>query len=236
MTFAIAIVVLIIVIVSLRVAFTVLSQSHPTSSPSPKVAQTSTPTMTSTPAKPTPTISPISLNSTPYVPTFTVTLTNASYYTPTTYYTDPQTGATITKLGSFVNAENLTFTIENQSNTTFYNIRWTTAYMNYSNPIYGELNENFMNATVKSSSGLTTTWVATGIYGEFALSYENVYGYSFPSTTYNFESGATIDFQVQALNAHPQFEPASYFNGDMEEYYIIGEPSSWSQIQTIAIP
>jgi len=241
MTFAIAMVVLVIAIVSLGVAFIVLSQSHSTISPSPKVTPTPTPTLTPTPTTTATTPEPNNSNSTPSVPTFTVTLTNASYYVPTTYYTDPQTGANITKASYFVNAENLTFTIQNQPNVTFYDIRWTTPYMtnwdyvtgsyegNYMNPV-----EAVMNATVESSSGLNTTWVATGTYGEFSLSYENVYGYSFPS--FSFESGATIDFQVQALNASPQFELPSYFNGDNEQYSIIGEPSSWSQTQTITIP
>lgn len=176
---------------------------------------------------------------TPSVPTFTVTLTNASYSVPPTYYTDPQTGANITKPGYFVNEENLTFTIQNQPNVTFYVVRWTTPYMTAWNYIEGYYEGDAMNATLERSSGSTTNWVLTGTYGTFPI-YVNgslagtVYGYSFPfgSQSLNFESGAKIEFQVQASNGSP-----SYVSTILEEHFsIIGETSDWSNTQTITIP
>ncbi len=180
----------------------------------------------------------------PSVPAFTVTLTNASYYSPATYYTDPQTGANITVPGSFSNLENLTFTIQNQPTATFYVIRWTTPYTAGWNNIHSYYDGRVMNATLESSSGSTTTWVISGTYGSFLLYGENssqstsVNGYSFANSDeieLNFESGATIEFQVQAINGSPQYtDPYPYFAE--EQYYIIGGASDWSNTQTIAIP
>ncbi len=178
----------------------------------------------------------------PSVSTFAVTLTNASYYSPPTYYTDPQTGANITVAGSFVNLENLTFTIQNQHSVTFYVIRWTTPYMTGWNNIHGYYDGDVMNATLESSSGSTTTWVLTGTYGQFLVYGKNdqstmVEGYSFEFDDFslNFESGATIEFQVQAVYGSAQYaDPYPYF--DEEQYYIIGGASDWSSTQTIVIP
>jgi hypothetical protein len=176
---------------------------------------------------------------TPSVPTFTVTLTNASYSVPPTYYIDPQTGANITKLGYFVNEENLTFTIQNQPNVTFYIVRWTTPYMTGWNYVEGYYEGDTMNATLERSSGSTTSWVLTGTYGTFPI-YVNrslagtVYGYSFPfgSQSLNFESGAKIEFQVQASNGSP-----NYVSTILEEHFsITGETSDWSNTRTITIP
>jgi hypothetical protein len=176
---------------------------------------------------------------TPPVPTFTVTLTNASYSVPPTYYIDPQTGANITKAGYFVNDENLTFTIQNQPNVTFYFVRWTTPYMTGWNYIEGYYEGDVMNATLERTPGSTTNWVLTGTYGTFPI-YVNgnpintVYGYSFPFgfQSLNFESGAKIEFQVQASNGSPQIVPVIL----NEHFSIIGETSGWSNTQTITIP
>jgi hypothetical protein len=179
-----------------------------------------------------------SIHTLPSAPTVTVTLTNASYYLPTTYFTDPQTGANITKAGSFVNAENLTFTIQNQPNVTYYVIRWMTPHMNGWSNIEGNIDGFGMNATLASSSGSTTTWVLTGTYDTFLLysnegqSSTSVDGYSFVGYL-NLESGATIEFQVQACNGYPEFYAGI---GVGEGYSIIGEVSNWSNTQTITIP
>jgi hypothetical protein len=145
---------------------------------------------------------------------------------PTTYSTDPQTGANITNVGYFVNAENLTFTIQNQPNVTYYTIRWTTRYMSRWNNIDGDNSDGFgMNATIASSSGSTTTWVITSTGGySFAVS---------GNFNLNFESGATIEFQVQACDGSPQFYAGL---GIGEGYFIIGGASNWSNNQTITIP
>ena len=175
----------------------------------------------------------------PSVPTFTVTLINASYSVPPTYYTDPQTGAKITKPGYFVNEENLTFTIQNQPNVTFYVVRWTTPFMTGWNDIEGYYEGDVMNATLERASGSTTNWVLTGTYGTFPI-YVNgslintVNGYSFPFgfQSLNFESGAKIEFQVQASNGSPQYVPVIL----SEHFSIVGETSGWSNTQTITIP
>lgn len=176
---------------------------------------------------------------TPSVPTFTVTLTNASYSVPPTHYIDPQTGANITKPGYFVNEENLTFTIQNQPNVTFYVVRWTTPYMTAWNYIEGYYEGDVMNATLERTLGSTTNWVLTGTYGTFPV-YANgslintVYGYSFPFgfQSLNLESGAKIEFQIQASNGSPH-----YVSTILEEHFsIIDETSGWSNTQTITIP
>ena len=188
---------------------------------------------------PTPTPSPITLP----LPEFTVTLTNASYYSPTTYYTDPQTGANITVAGTFVNLENLTFTFQNQPDVTFYAIQWTTPYMTSWNFIYGHYDGRGMNATLELSLGSTTTWALSGTCGTFLLYGENsnqstvVNGYTFANSeiNLNFESGATVEFQAQAIYGIAHYaDPYPYF--DEEQYYINGEVSDWSRNQTVTIP
>ncbi len=172
-------------------------------------------------------------------PTFTVTLTNTSYSTPPSHYVDPQTGANITVPGSFVNQENLTFTIQNQPDVTYYIIRWTTPYMKSWSNIEGYIGGDPMNATVKGTSGSTTIWVLTGNSNTFPI-YENgslvdtVAGFSFPFgfQELNFENGAKIEFQVQASNGSP-----TYVSTILDEHFsIIGEISDWSSTQTITIP
>jgi|GEM_PF-1999459 len=172
-------------------------------------------------------------------PTFTVTLTNTSYSTPPSHYVDPQTGANITVPGSFVNQENLTFTIQNQPDVTYYIIRWTTPYMTNWNNIKGYFGGDPMNATVKETSSSTTNWVLTGTSNTFPI-YENDSlvdmgaGYSFPFgfQELNFETGAKIEFQVQASNGSPTYVSALFD----EHFSIIGEISDWSSTKTITIP
>lgn len=152
-------------------------------------------------------------------PTFTVSLTNTSYSVPTTFYTDPQTGANLTKAVFFANQENLTFTIQNQPDATYYVIQWTTPYMNNWNQIEGFISGDPMNATVQRTSGSTTQWALTGTNNTWPQ-YENgsivttVDGYSFPFgfTELDFESGAHIEFQVQATMVHLNMCPPFLVN------------------------
>jgi len=113
--------------------------------------------------------------------------------------------------------------------------------MNSWNYIYGDYNGWGMNATIAYSSGSTKTWILTGTYGSF-LVYTNAsqstmaYGYSFGVTDHsslNLESGATIEFQIQACDGDPQFYAEL---GIGEGYSIVGEVSNWSSTQTITIP
>ena len=172
-------------------------------------------------------------------PTFTVTLTNTSYSVPTTYYADPQTGANLSKAGFFVNQENLTFTIQNQPDATYYVIRWTTPYMNNWNQIEGFISGDPMNATVQRTSGSTTKWALIGNNNTWPI-YENgsvvttVDGYSFPFgfTELDFESGANIEFQVQASSGSPRYVSTIL----SEHFSVVGEISDWSNTQTITIP
>jgi len=187
------------------------------------------------------TVKPASAQSTNALsaPTFTVTLTNTSYAVPPSYYIDPQTGANITKVGYLVKQENLTFSIQNQPNITYYGIRWTTPYMKSWNFIEGFIGGDPMNATIQQSSGSTTTWALTGTSSTFPI-YDNgsfvntVDGYTFPFgfEELNFESGAQIEFQVQASNGSPIYVPTILD----EHFSVIGEVSDWSSTQTITIP
>jgi hypothetical protein len=172
-------------------------------------------------------------------PAFSVILTNASYSVPPVYYTDPQTGANITKAGYFVNQENLTFTIQNEPNVTYYVIRWTTPYIRGWNSIEGYFGGDPMNATIKRTTGSTTNWVLTGTNGSFPIYEHGIlvdtvvgYSFSFGFQSLNFESGAKIEFQVQASNGTPVYNSTIL----EERYSIIGEPSDWSNTQTITIP
>ena len=206
-------------------------KSTPISTPTP------TPTLPPTLTTPSTTPSPTSSNATPSIPTFTVTLTNTSYTVITTYYTDPQTGANITKAGYFVNAENLTFIIQNQPNVNYYLIRWTTPYAINWTYLYEAYP---VNATLAQSSGSETVWALSGTYGSFYISPSDwVNGYTFSaSPEFSFESNATIEFQVQALNG--QYGLVTDYNsqGDLISVYhdIFGPASAWSNTQTITIP
>ena len=206
-------------------------KSTPISTPTP------TPTLPPTLTTPSTTPSPTSSNATPSIPTFTVTLTNTSYTVITTYYTDPQTGANITKAGYFVNAENLTFIIQNQPNVNYYLIRWTTPYAINWTYLYEAYP---VNATLAQSSGSETVWALSGTYGSFYISPSDwVNGYTFSaSPEFSFESNATIEFQVQALNG--QYGLVTDYNsqGDLISVYhdIFGPASAWSQTQTVTIP
>ena len=206
-------------------------KSTPISTPTP------TPTLPPTLTTPSTTPSPTSSNATPSIPTFTVTLTNTSYTVITTYYTDPQTGANITKAGYFVNAENLTFIIQNQPNVNYYLIRWTTPYAINWTYLYEAYP---VNATLAQSSGSETVWALSGTYGSFYISPSDwVNGYTFSaSPEFSFESNATIEFQVQAVNG--QYGLVTDYNsqGDLISVYhdIFGPASAWSQTQTVTIP
>jgi len=236
-TVVIAIIALVLVVVGLGVAFIILSQSHPSSSPSPKETQTPTPTIATTPTTLTTTQAATSLNSTPSVPTFNVALTNTSYTVPATNYTDPQTGANITKAGYFVNAENLTFIIQNQPNVNYYLIRWTTPYATNWTYLYEAYP---VNATLAQSSDSETVWALSGTYGSFYISPSDwVNGYTFSaSPEFSFESNATIEFQVQAVKGQFGLVTAYNSQGDLISFYhdIFGPVSAWSQTQTVAIP
>lgn len=169
----------------------------------------------------------------PSTPTFTVTLTNTSYAVPTTYSTDPQTGAKITNAGYFVNRENLTFTIQNQPDATDYVIRYTTPYATGWSYIY----EEDFNGTLSKSSGGASTLTFSGTYGSFEIgeTQQMVQGYSFVSyyeRSFNFESGASIEFQVQAVNGYNKFEESLFGSHTA----LIGVTSEWSNSQTITIP
>ncbi len=189
----------------------------------PAFAQTPTPT-------PTPNLNTLCVPSTP---TFTITLTNTSYAVPTTYSTDPQTGAKITNAGYFVNRENLTFTIQNQPDATDYVIRYTTPYATGWSYIY----EEDFNGTLSKSSGGASTLTFSGTYGSFEIgeTQQMVQGYSFVSyyeRSFNFESGASIEFQVQAVNGYNKFEESLFGSHTA----LIGVTSEWSNSQTITIP
>jgi hypothetical protein len=229
----------IVLIVLLALVTVVAIESYLLFGKTPKTNQNSpspTPNPTST-STPTTTQAATSLNSTPSVPTFTVILTNTSYTVPTTYYTDPQTGANITKAGYFVNAENLTFIIQNQPNVNYYLIRWTTPYATNWTYLYEAYP---VNATLAQSSDSETVWALSGTYGSFYISPSDwVNGYTFSaSPEFSFESNATIEFQVQAVKGQFGLVTAYNSQGDLISFYhdIFGPVSAWSQTQTVAIP
>ena len=200
-------------------------------SPSPTPISTQQSTLTPQPNEASTTPSPTPLIA-PSTPTFTVTLTNTSYTVPTTYSTDPQTGATVTHPGYFVNQENLTFTIQNQPDTTNYVIRWTTPYATDWTYLEGEDFSIILNATIAQSSGSETVMALSGAYGSFTMypTNQEVYGYQFSFAS--LESGASIEFQVQAVNG----ESETFHMIFTQPTYLIGVASAWSQTQTITIP
>jgi hypothetical protein len=156
----------------------------------------------------------------PSVPTFSIKLVDRSYDVPTTYSTDPYTGASVTHSGYHVTNRTVDLVIKNQPFTSksdegwtisfFYNVRmkghygqdWQTLYYPTVTPMYAQENSE-------------TTVIS---FNEFA-------------------SDAIIDFQVQALVGYVhRISNGSATNIlDMYPWVFDGETSDWSNTQTLTM-
>jgi len=166
---------------------------------------------------------------TPPTPVFSVSTISRSYVVPTTYSTNPYTGANVTKLGYTVNTFNITFTVQNEPSVTCYELE----YKGHFSSQWGDsVWISPYNVTAFASSGsqsVITFWGnnATGFLGqspanEITLYYGGDWGINVPL-------GSKIDFRLQAVSGET---PIRLLIG----YEVLGNVSSWSAPVTATIP
>jgi hypothetical protein len=154
------------------------------------------------------------------VPTFTMSTETSSYEIPTTYSTDPYTGANVTNLGYTLVSYNVSITIQNSPQATAYmlgvkghdgsqwNIPWIDEY----------------NVTAFASTGSQTVMTlygdnnTSGQPNEIFLQYGGHWGINVPF-------GGLLDFRLQAVSGET---PIRVLFG----YEVLGNVSDWSSVQT----
>jgi hypothetical protein len=163
-------------------------------------------------------------------PSFTVKIIDGSYVAPTTYSTDPYTGATITHGGDTINSRNFTFTIQNVPKATYYLIENKGHYAAAWSPIYTW----GLNVTLPASSGSKTifTIVSTNL---IVTDYTpNTSSDNWGNYAFTLASGSQIDFRMQTVAGNQQNDPLYGYSANHP--IIVGNASPWSNTQTITIP
>lgn len=155
----------------------------------------------------------------PSIPDFTVQLVAHPYDVPTTYSVDPYTGENITHAGYHVENKTIDITIKNQPF------------------VWGENYTLYYNVRVKGHFG--GNW--TELYDAYSdnLPEQSTFTYTVVSCSANYQDGAEIDFQVQAIVGHhylryPQ-RPYLLIPNDPWIEYGVAEMSYWSDTQTLTI-
>jgi hypothetical protein len=168
-------------------------------------------------------------------PTFSVETPNATYQVPTTYSTDPYTGANITNQGYTVNSINITFTIQNEPNTSFYLLQYKGHYSTE----WRTLNKDGYNITTSVSSGLQTILTICGnnatnpITSATQISPPNQITFYYTNDwEINLALGSQMDFRLQAVSGSLHADPVYGANYQLA----VGNISNWSKTQTITIP
>jgi hypothetical protein len=168
---------------------------------------------------------------TPSTPIFNVKTTSGYYAVPTTYSTDPYTGATITNHGYTVNSINITFTIKNTSNTSFYLLQFKGHYISQWSTLY----EDGYNVTTFASSEPQTilTIFGTNSSGPIGQTPANeITLYFSDDWAINLALGSQIDFRLQAVSGSLYVSPLYGANHQLA----VGEASDWSNTQTVTLP
>jgi len=166
---------------------------------------------------------------TPPTPVFSFSTISRSYLVPTTYSTNPYTGANVTKTGYTVNTFNITFTVQNEPSVTCYELE----YKGHFSSQWGDsVWISDYNVTAFASSGshtIITFWGnnATGPTGqsppnEITLYYGDHWRTIVPL-------GSQIDFRWQAVSGET---PIRTLTG----YEVLGNVSSWSAPVTVTVP
>ena len=167
----------------------------------------------------------------PPTPIFSISIPTATYQVPTSYSTDPYTGATITNQGYTVYKLNITFTIQNNPNISYYLLQYKGHFSSEWSNIY----EDGFNITGVASQGPQTifTIFGTNSSGPLGQTPINEITLSFPTLwERNFAFGSKLDFRLQAINGTIKISPLYGANHQMG----VGEASEWSNIQTVSIP
>ena len=161
---------------------------------------------------------------TPPASAFTVSTVSGSYVVPTTYSTNPYTGANTTSLGYTVVYFNIVFTIQNPPNASAYILELKGHYTSEWSPLWNGPN----NVTAFASSGSQT--VIT-IYGNNSTplgqaSANNIFLYYSDYTLFNIPLGGQLDFRLQAIYGPYGWRGALIF----------GNAGAFSSVQTVKIP
>jgi hypothetical protein len=168
---------------------------------------------------------------TPPAPTFTVSTPCASHQVPTTYSTDPYTGATITNQGYTVNSINITFTIQNTPKTSFYLLQ----YKGHFEPQWNTLYQDGYNITAFASDESETVIKIFGTNSSGPLGQtpaNKITLYFSVQWAINLALGSQLDFRLQAISGSIYISPIWGANHQMG----VGNASDWSEIQTVTIP
>jgi hypothetical protein len=165
----------------------------------------------------------------PSVPEFSVKYIDASYDTPTTYSTDPYTGATVTHQSQHIVNRTIEVSIKNQPFTKYESD--------------GQIINSYLNVHTKGS--YDKDWITIYTTDNGYLTPSNS---TYTTVTYSLDDnrppfwdsikgGGSVDFQVQALigSIHRAYDP----NAPPPFIYpwqFFGQTSDWSNTQTIQIP
>jgi hypothetical protein len=170
---------------------------------------------------------------TPPTPVFNVSTITGSYTVPTTYSTNPYTGAKVTTQGYTVTYFNITFTIQNPPFFTVQNPPITSSYMSYYYVLEykGHYTSQWTpllvpdsNITVPASSGSQTVITIGGNPGsnQISLRYSDFWEITVPL-------GGQLDFRLQAVSSNGAYIPR-------DSYLVQGNVSAFSAVQTLTIP
>ncbi|MDR1993832.1 MAG: hypothetical protein LBQ98_10170 [Nitrososphaerota archaeon] len=151
----------------------------------------------------------------PAVPEFTVKLVDRSYDVAPTQTTNPYTGKTETKPGYHVEQIDIDITIKNQNYpyTLMYHIRTK-----------GYFEENWKPWSINNNADF---YQSDGQYTVVTIPY-----YSY---IYDWQDGAKVDFQVEALYGSMEWNDDNYVPGVGGSWHFVGVKSGWSKTQTLTI-
>jgi len=174
----------------------------------------------------------------PSVPDFTMKYVDLSYDVPPTYEIDQFTGKNVTKQdGYHVNNQSIAFKIKNQPFTSYNDSSGNTIGLYYNFKFKGHYGSEWYNYPFDDTGCSARKYSATfyvlsyddpklsasnSEYTDIVLSLSFLFGSSGPSV------GSQVDFQVQALLGHIDYEGDGY-------YGFTGEKSDWSSTQTITV-
>jgi len=161
----------------------------------------------------------------PSVPEFTVKVVSHPYDIPTTYYTDPYTGETITNEGAHFENKSIEVWIKNQPFTPYDDAEGREVNLYYNVRVKGHFEEDWsLPITFSESDSAERLPQSSSEYT--VLSLANYY-----------ELDAQVDYQVEAIVGH--FYTDYYPEGHAIQFPItvfqVDETSGWSETQTIKI-
>ncbi len=165
----------------------------------------------------------------PSIPQFTLAFVDASYDVPTTYSTDPYTGATVTHPGYHVQNRTVVVSVKNQPFAKYEaNGQIIDLYLNIR--VKGHYTQDWINIYSPSRGFLTQS---NSEYTKIAYALDDN---TFPFWD-NFGQSGIIDFQVEALigSVHRIINGSATDILQMAPWVFEGETSGWSNTQTITI-